>query len=193
MSQVRKKLGGRFLVLLDNGKEAYIKHANLKLVLLDTDECCLEKRRLGEEKATVSPADSRNSTSTVNSARSAASRFVPNGAGGTMPRITIPGHTKLLFEEHPGSCKISVGLLRALSPRFQSEPIVALQDRQRNLWLLDPAFDLTIGRSSRCTVVIKENAAAGKTCCKISGVCYCPSIYTIRDCQRYREKLRSKY
>jgi hypothetical protein len=46
-----------------------------------------------------------------------------------MPRTTIPGHTKLLFEEHPGNCKISVGLLSELSSRFQSEPIVALQDR----------------------------------------------------------------
>jgi hypothetical protein len=165
VSQVRKELGWRFLVLLDKGKEAYIKHENIKLVLLDTDECCLEKRRLCEERATVSPADSRNSTSTntVDSARSAASRYVPNGTGGTMPHTTIPGHTKILFEVHPGRCKISVGLLRELSSLLQSEPIVALQDRQRSLWLLDPAFDLTIGTSSRCTVVIKENAAVDKT------------------------------
>jgi predicted component of type VI protein secretion system len=44
--------------------------------------------------------------------------------------------------------------------RFRSEPIYALQDRGRNLWLLDPSQRLSIGRSTRNDVVVKENAWA---------------------------------
>ena len=36
---------------------------------------------------------------------------------------------------------------------------VHTQDRERNLWILDPANKLTIGRSTQCDVVVKENAS----------------------------------
>jgi hypothetical protein len=54
---------------------------------------------------------------------------------------------------------ISAHVLRDLAARFQTQTVLALQDRQRNLWLLDPAQKMTVGRSTKCTVVVKENAA----------------------------------
>jgi hypothetical protein len=53
----------------------------------------------------------------------------------------------------------SAYVLRDLAARFQIQTVLALQDRQRNLWLLDPAKKITVGRSTKCTVVVKENAA----------------------------------
>lgn len=136
-------------VLLDDGREAWVKHANVELID-QTKEALAEKTSKRDEDE----ADgSRVETGTaVWSLRTDASGF--------LPRTTIPVHTKSLYRERQGGTKIAAGLLRELASRFRSEPIYALQDRGRNLWLLDPAQRLSIGRSTQSDVVIKENAAA---------------------------------
>jgi hypothetical protein len=79
------------------------------------------------------------------------------------PKSSIPGHSKLFFsQDSEGSRRsglIPAYVLQDIASRFSTETIIALQDRNRNLWLLDPAQNLSIGRSGHCDIVVKENSA----------------------------------
>lgn len=141
----------RFLVLLDDGREAFVKDANLLLIQVAGASPQTEKME--------SPAAQGERTMTQRASQKSF-RYADGGsAAGNLARASIPGHARLLFDERQAG-KIAAELLRQLSARFHSETIVALQDRQRNIWLLDPANKLTIGRSAQCDVVIKENTSS---------------------------------
>lgn len=130
-----------------------MKHANVELIDQTKKALAEKASKRDEDEAGGSRVHESTETGTaVWSLRTDASGF--------LPRTTIPVHTKSLYRERQGGTKIAAGLLRELASRFRSEPIYALQDRGRNLWLLDPAQRLSIGRSTQSDVVIKENAAA---------------------------------
>ena len=177
---IGKRQDSRFLVLLDDGREAYVKPNNVTLIqAADAPPAVLaesqgDRDRSLEDETSWGPGSRARSTTppkTPAAARASQNgRFGDPSHAGTIPRSATPGHAPPLFEERAGGSKIPAHILRELASRYRNAPIIALQDRQRNCWLLDPAQKLTIGRSTQCNVVVKENVASvSRNHCFLSG------------------------